>query len=54
MQEIIETKSGLRIKIELTPEGSERKRLVMLKKEYEDLLYAIKKSIQEIDNKAQK
>jgi hypothetical protein len=43
------TKNGLKVTIELTAKDIERKRLVALKKEYENMLYAIRKSIQAID-----
>ena len=51
MKEVVTTAKGLKVVIELTPDGVERKRLVALKKELEDRLFAIRKSIQEIDNK---
>ena len=49
MQEIVITPKGLKVTIELTTKDIERRRLVTLKKEYEKLLFAVKKSIQEID-----
>lgn len=49
MQEIVTTPKGLKITVKLTEKDIERRRLVSLKKEYEEMLVAIKKLIQAID-----